>query len=110
MGRPGADVNKLGVDGEEDLTTPITHAIVRRDVPLVRLLVKAGVDVNQIGSDGGDLPLCEAAFDGDVRLVKILLEAGADVKKAEKTGESDGWTPLYTAVMEGTVPVWGPFP
>jgi ankyrin repeat protein len=59
----------------------------------VRLLVKAGADVNQASVDGSS-PLLVAVQNGYYDIASFLLEHGANPNLAN----NKGWTPLYLAV------------
>src|SRR5918999_4862822 len=56
---------------------PLGTAAFVRSVPLSRLLLDAGADVNGQG-EGGFTALHAAAANGDEDLVQLLLERGAD--------------------------------
>ena len=62
-------------------------------LPLMRLLIGAGADVNQRSSNGGKLPLYAAIQCQSEALVACLLLAGADPEAACR-----GSTPLHAAV------------
>ncbi len=62
----------------------------------VKLLIKAGADLNQC-SDGGATPLYMASQNGRAEAVEILIQAGADLNQAR----NDGGTPLYIASEDG---------
>jgi ankyrin repeat protein len=68
-----------------------------RSVEIVRLLMRAGADVNARAGEGW-MPLHGAAEGGHLANVKALLEAGADVH-AEACG--DGGTALAHALFSG---------
>ena len=73
-------------------------AVSSRNVPLVRTLLKAGVNPNTTvnSSSYGSIPLLSLAiFNQDVPMVKLLLNAGADVNLEAMAQHI---TPLMTAV------------
>lgn len=59
--------------------TPLMVAARRGDERCVKLLLKAGADVNAKGKYGSDHPLAYAAQAGNLEVVKLLLDAGANV-------------------------------
>lgn len=75
--------------------SPLQHAITRGDTDMIRVLIKAGADVNA-ALPGGGTPLLFACdtpeIDGDetrARVVDALLRFGADADKAHtETGET----------------------
>ncbi len=66
----------------------------------VKLLIKAGADLNQC-FDGGATPLYMASQNGRAEAVEILIQAGADLNQRT----DDGATPLIIASQEGLVEV-----
>lgn len=66
--------------GSSEGVTPLFEAIEQGNVPVVRMLVEAGANVNKESRCRGRnvAPLHKAAIHGDLRLVRYLLEKGAD--------------------------------
>jgi len=73
----GVDLNVPLADGY----LPLAAAVRARSVPLVRLLLEAGADVNGVSGTNGDTALTCAAAKGFDHVVKALVEAGADVNR-----------------------------
>lgn len=71
---------------------PLHEAAKNGDLEEVRELLKAGVDVNSLNSEGAT-PLHWAAFKGHVDVAKALIENGARVNAETKKGS----TPLRLA-------------
>jgi len=65
---------------------PLGTAAFVRLVPLARLLLDAGVDVNGQG-EGGFTALHTAAQNGDEEFVRLLLDRGADVNLSTAQGK-----------------------
>ena len=63
----------------------------------MRLLLKAGADVNKASTDNGVTPLLIAAEEGHEAIVRLLLDAGANFN----TALNNGTTPLDIAQREG---------
>ncbi len=85
-----------GIDPEQ-YNSELYAAARDGDVEKVRLLLKAGADVNW-ANQNGDTLLIEAAHNGHTECVRLLLAApGIDVNKANLCGE----TPLICAVYKG---------
>ena len=84
----GALVNAADTWG----TTPLLAAARAGDLEVVRLLLKAGADVN--GRGGAMTPLAAAALQGNAPLVNLLLQHQADT---EQRGANE-LTPLLDAV------------
>ncbi|XP_053598434.1 putative ankyrin repeat protein RF_0381 [Microplitis demolitor] len=61
--------------GEDDLTL-LHHAVTRYSIPMVKLLLAYGADVN-ILSNIGSSPLSDAVVDHNIQMVKFLLKNGA---------------------------------
>lgn len=78
---------------------PIQIAAGRGDTEMVRALIRAGADVNDLGSgpSGGWTPLHGAAGGGHLEVVEVLLDSGADVDI--NTSSCD--TPFICAVRRG---------
>ena len=72
----GADPNALSTN-EEVRVPPLGTAAFVRSLPLARLLLDSGADVNGRG-EGGFTALHSAAQNGDEELARLLLERGAD--------------------------------
>ena len=64
---------------------PLGTAVFVRSVPLTRLLLDSGADVNRAGG-GGFTALHSAAQSGDKELVRLLLERGAQATLAAENG------------------------
>jgi ankyrin repeat protein len=78
------------IDGGE--LTPLIYAARSNDVESVKVLLAAGVDINQTSGYGWS-PLLVAAQNRYYKLGAYLLERGANPNLANK----GGWTPLYLA-------------
>ena len=109
MVQQGADIN---LPGGEDEEIPIADALRALDAPLVRFLVKAGVDVNH-PDPKYDTPLLirvhEIPIDhADVmKMVHILIDADADVNMIDTRddGLTRDCTPLHAATSHGYLEV-----
>ena len=88
----GADINKVDKHG----WTPLTHAVLKGHVEIVKLLLDSGADINKT-NEYGETPLFTAAAEGHEQIVKLLLDSGADINKTNEYGE----TPLYIAAVYG---------
>ena len=80
----GADPNALSTN-ENVRVPPLGTAAFVRSVPLARLLLDSGADVNGRG-EGGFTALHSAAQNGDEELARLLLERGADPGLAADDG------------------------
>jgi len=68
------DISAVNSDGENAL-----HVAVRwQDIEAVKLLLAAGININQHG-DLGHTPLHEASMCGSLEIVRLLVEHGADL-------------------------------
>lgn len=65
--------------------TQLHKAARSKNTEYVRLLLKAGFDVNA-ANDMGETPIHCAAASGDIECIKLLLAAGADVKAVTADG------------------------
>ena len=75
----------------------LVTACAEGDFEFVQTLIKAGINVNGIGSKGFT-PLMMAASENNVEVVEYLLAKGADVNQV-----SGGWTALIEAADEGSL-------
>ncbi|WP_086930456.1 ankyrin repeat domain-containing protein [Agarilytica rhodophyticola] len=71
---------------------PLHQAAYRGDVDEMKKLIKSGVSVDSLNSEGAT-PLHWAAFKGHLPAAKLLLRHGANVNAATKKGS----TPLRLA-------------
>ena len=81
----GADPNALSAN-EAVRVPPLGTAAFVRSVPLARLLLDSGADVNGRG-EGGFTALHSAAQNGDEDFARLLLERGADPSLATDDGK-----------------------
>jgi ankyrin repeat protein len=86
-----SDINAVTCEGENALHV----AVCWGDIEAVRLLLDAGINVNQPG-DLGHTPLHEACMRGSLEIVKLLVENGADLFAL-----TEGHPPFTTARMAG---------
>ena len=98
--------NTRGADG--GALTPLIFAARANDLESVKVLLDAGVDVNQQSGYGWS-PLLVATQNRYYKLAAYLIERGADVNLANK----GGWVPLYLAtdnrnIENGDYPVRKP--
>jgi len=68
--------------------TPLALAARRGDVPMVRLLLQHGANVNAQDEQYGETPLLQAVSSGSLETVKLLVSHGADVTARNGRGES----------------------
>jgi ankyrin repeat protein len=92
--RNGADPNL----GDKEFTS-MERAISKKDLVLIKELIKYKVNINE-RLEGGYTFLLHAAEGNNLEMAKILLEAGADAK-ARKT--FNGYTPLMIAASENYI-------
>jgi ankyrin repeat protein len=85
------DVNATTVDGDNGLH----WAAQSNDIEAARLLIEAGINIDQHG-DLGRTPLHEAAAFGHRDMVLLLIESGADVHAC-----TEGDTPFGLASLRG---------
>jgi ankyrin repeat protein len=81
---------------EPDGTTALHWAVRQDDLALVRVLIRAGADVNA-ANRYEVTPLSLAAINGNAAIVETLLAAGADARASSR----DGQTVLMTAARTG---------
>ena len=97
----GADVN-AGVAASAPVAAPcgsVLHAAVqRRDVDIVRLLIKAGADLKAVDSTGSTA-LHAAARNDDGEICRLLAQHGAPVSAVDALGS----TPLHAAAAAGAM-------
>jgi len=86
----GRNTRNDPLDGGE--LTALTYAARSNDVESVKILLEAGVNINQVSGYGWS-PLLVATQNRYYKLGAYLLEHGADPNLANK----GGWTPLYLA-------------
>jgi len=77
---------------------PLHRTIWRESIPMVKLLIQKGEDINR-ADDDGTTPLMVAAAKGNIDIIQELLNYGADFNTADK----DGNTPLTLSIKSGNV-------
>ncbi len=93
----GADVNKKTGEGRS-YKTPLNYAAESNNLPIAKLLIASGADVE----GGGYSPLSSAGVNGDfVEMAQLLVENGAKVNIPSATG----WYPLMAAAGRGNIKV-----
>jgi ankyrin repeat protein len=85
------DINATAIDDENALH----WAVVQNDLAAARLLIEAGINIDQHG-DLGHTPLHDAAAFGHRDMVVLLIESGADVHAC-----TEGDTPYALARIGG---------
>ncbi len=78
--------------------TPLTTAVSKDNVEMVKLLLKKGAKID-LADPKGFTPFTSAVFTGNIPMVKLLLEKGAKIDLVD----SDGWTPLTNATSKGNI-------
>ncbi|MBL0939556.1 MAG: ankyrin repeat domain-containing protein [Gemmatimonadaceae bacterium] len=91
----------LGAARFNPAESPVADAVMRGDTSQVRLLIKAGNDVNASQADGMTA-LHWAARRGDLSSAQVLIYAGARVDAVTRNGN---YTPLHLAAREGRAAV-----
>ena len=84
--------------GRPDYDTPLTKALLNRNIPIIEMLLQHGADPNI--PNVIDLPLDLAFFDLD--LIDLLIRSGADVNALNP----QGLTPLMVAIQLDVEPAF----
>ena len=85
------DINRLAMGG----LTPLHLASMCGDLAAVRLLLRAGANINAPSAHTGTTPLHQACSTGRYPVAKLLIAAGADVNGRDYYGQ----TPLLTTAQ-----------
>ena len=84
-------------------TTPLFKAAEKDHVEVVRLLIKAGADINTATTDDFEaIPLYIAAQNGHDKVASLLIKAGTQINRATA---NYGTAPLFIAAQGGHVQV-----
>jgi ankyrin repeat protein len=75
------------------LGTPLHVAVAQGSVPLAKILISHGADVEAPSEDRGARAIHLAANFGDLEILNMMLDAGADIEAIDQTGQ----TPLLIA-------------
>ena len=96
----------FGVQRKPDLeirtnqgATALWRAAVDNNLPIVKILLQAGADVDAVFLATGETPLLAALASGNTVVVKELLNSGADIGARTP----DGITALHQAARSGDV-------
>ena len=84
----GADINARNRMNQNALTLAVTANFNRRDPKAVRVLAKAGADVNAVYDDGSAPLMLAAEHCWDSEVVAELIDVGADVSARRKDGKN----------------------
>lgn len=79
--------------------TPLVVAVIYSREELIRSILEAGADPNQVSTDGSTA-LTEAAYKGILSIIELMLKYGAKVDLPQK----QGWTPVLFAVNQNNYP------
>ncbi len=98
----GEDVHQLYAEG----ATPFTKAAMQGNPDILVLMIKKGLDVNNICKGcvrAYSTPLRAAAYSGHAHIVKLLLDAGAvPDENASKIARDRGYTTV-ARIIEGAI-------
>lgn len=70
---------------------PIFFAARDGSLPIIKLLIDAGAEVDAQSGNSGDTPLIIASYMHNHKLARLLLKNGADVNKANHFGATPFW-------------------
>lgn len=90
----GADPNESQAVGDY-VGTPISIAVEKGDIEIVKMLIKKGVTIGTLGSIVVESPLVVAIKNGNMEIAKLLVDA-----KSDEYG-----TPLHYAVQSGNIEI-----
>ena len=75
-----------------DTYTPLHYAIIHKNLPLVRLLLHHGANLDdEMHHEGPTFPIHLASFTGPPELVQLLIDAGADVNHWDRCMRTPLW-------------------
>jgi len=80
--------NNLNFNNIDKGVTPLWMASRENRPEIVRLLIKAGADVEKGKEEDDETPLLVASKEGHLEIVKLLVEAGADMDKKDEYGRT----------------------
>ena len=86
--------NGTKIDDDALRGTPLTHAITRGNLEVVKFLVSQGADVNHVTSSHFTPLFYTINWNSDPDIVKFLIDNGADVNAAHNNGKI---TPLHAS-------------
>jgi ankyrin repeat protein len=69
------------------LGTPLHAAVAQGSVPLAKILISHGADLEAPSEDRGARAIHLAANFGDLEMLNLLLDAGADIEAQDQTGQ-----------------------
>ncbi len=91
--KQGADLNAAYLC-DDSIETPLTHALLRHNAKLVKLLLEAGANIEQRPTNDSIPPLHYVVdINADQELVRLLIKSGANINACDDGGD----TPLHVA-------------
>jgi len=92
-------LNEIGIEFNNE---SFSKAFESGDIIVIKLLIRAGIDVNaDLSLKGNRKPIFVAVEKGNIDIVKELISAGADVNVLDNFGS----TPLISALIYGNVEI-----
>ena len=87
---------------EDEHLDALCEAIRSNNKAIIKLFIKAGIDINQFSEGCDVLPLGCAVRHGDLEIIKLLVAAGANPNH----GDDEGFdTPLHGACFHGQLDI-----
>jgi hypothetical protein len=84
LAEAGVDINERSLAGREALL----EAVENNREEAVRVLLRAGLKVKDLRTDGGESVLMRAAARGNLPIARMLVEAGADPTLKDERGKT----------------------
>ena len=83
------------------LGTPLHVAVAQGSIPLAKILISYGADLEAPSEDRGSRAIHLAATFGDLKMLNLLLDDGADMEAQDQAGQ----TPLLIAAATNNLEV-----
>ncbi len=83
------------------LGTPLHVAVAQGSIPLAKILISHGADLEAPSEDRGSKAIHLAATFGDLKMLNLLLDDGADIEAQDQTGQ----TPFFIAAATNNLEV-----
>jgi ankyrin repeat protein len=82
------DAGYKPIDKDKNGVPLICWAARKRKLPMIKLLMQAGADINAVSGDRDNTALIDAVSEDDVEIVSFILDYNPDLEKESRNGQT----------------------